>query len=197
MVSANTGFRMRIALTLLVLAFAARTVHAQAPGMTMSFDRPPPLPVLSAEDRQILEDGEVSDGQWIGGVAASIGLGFGIGQAIEGRWRDTGWIFTLGESASFVTMIVSLSAAIGECWDCSAAETHRQDQAADVFFGSLIVFAGLHIWEIGDAAIAPAEHNERYHAMRARHPEMYSVMPYVVPSRSGSGGGFAGVSLRF
>lgn len=179
-----------------VLAFAVRTAHAQAPGMTLSFNPPPP-PMMSAEDRQILDDGEISDGQWGAGVLASVALGFGTGQAIEGRWHDTGWIFTLGEGASMVAMIASLPTAIGECWDCSVADQHRQDRAADVFIGSLIVFTGLHIWEIGDAAIAPSDHNQRYHAVRARHPEMATVMPYVVPTLSGGGGGFAGVAVRF
>lgn len=173
----------------------ATAAHAQAPGMTMSFDqtRPPPL---SQEDRQILDDGEVSDGQWGGGVLASVALGFGTGQAVQGRWHDTGWIFTLGETASIVTFVVTLPSAFNDGF-ADGPRSHAQDRAAEVMIGSLIVFAGLHVWEVADAAVGPSVHNQRYRAALARHPELSTVMPYVVPTLSGGGGGVAGVTLRF
>jgi hypothetical protein len=195
MVAAIIAVHMRIALLVLALAFVGHTAHAQAPGATMSFD-PQPRPVLSAEDRQILEDGEVSGGQWGGGVVASVAFGFGIGQAVQGRWHDTGWIFTLGESLSIVAIIAELPATFSDCFDCGTSHQRDQDRAADIMIGSLIVFAGLHIWEIGDAAIGPSEQNARYHAFRARHPEMYSVEPFAARASSGTGG-VAGLTLRF
>jgi len=188
---------MRSFVVLFAVLVASSTAHAQAPGMTMSFEPSQPAPPMSQEERQILADGEISDGQWGGGVLASVALGFGTGQAVQGRWHDTGWIFTLGESASLVAMIVSMPAAFGDCFDCGPSHQHDQDRAADVLIGSFIVFAGLHIWEIGDAAIGPSEHNQRYRAVRARHPETYTVMPYVVPTHSGGSGGVAGLTLRF
>ena len=163
--------------------------------MTMSFDHPAVLP-MSPEEREILAEGEISDGQWGGGVLASLAFGFGTGQAIQGRWHDTGWIFTLGESASLVAMVAAMPAAFSECYDCGPSAQRDQDRATEVLIGSLLVFAGLHIWEIGDAAVGPSLHNERFHEARARHPESYAVLPYVVPSASGTGG-VAGLSLRF
>jgi len=195
MVAAISGFHMRTALILFALAFVGRTAHAQAPGMTMSFDQRP-QPVLSAEDRELLEAGEISDGQWGGGVLASVAFGFGTGQAIQGRWHDTGWIFTLGESLSFLAFVVELPTAFSDCFDCGPSHQHDQDRAADIMIGSLIVFAGLHIWEIGDAAVGPSAHNARYREMRARHPELYMVQPFAARASNGTGG-VAGLTLRF
>jgi hypothetical protein len=189
------GFHMRTALILFALVVVGGTARAQAPGMTMSFDQRQPPP-MSQEERQILDDGEISDGQWGGGVLASLAFGFGTGQAIQGRWHDTGWIFTLGESLSIVAIIAELPATFSDCFDCGTSHQRDQDRAADIMIGSLIVFAGLHIWEIGDAAIGPSEQNARYHAFRARHPEMYSVEPFAARASSGTGG-VAGLTLRF
>jgi hypothetical protein len=185
---------MRTLLILLALTFAARTARAQAPGMTMSYEQRT-APPMSPEDREILAEGKIDDGQWGGGVAASVLLGFGVGQAIEGRWHDTGWIFTLGETVSLGAVIFSIPAAFSDCYDCGPGH-NNQEQAADIMIGGMLVFAGLRIWEVGDAGLGPSLHNERFENARARHPETYAVLPYVVPTLSGTGG-VAGVSLRF
>ena len=62
--------------------------------------------------------------------------------------------------------------------------------------GGMLVFAGLRIWEVGDAALGPSLRNQRFDAVRARHPETYSVLPYVVPTLSGNGG-IAGIAMSF
>jgi hypothetical protein len=52
------------------------------------------------------------------------------------------------------------------------------------------------VWEVADAFIAPAIHNRRYRAVRARIDARYTrVTPYVAPSDGG--GGTAGIALRF
>src|SRR5687767_14647149 len=52
---------------------------------------------LSQDDHDLLMRGEISDGEHAAGAIASIFIGFGSGQAIQGRWSDKGWIFTLGD----------------------------------------------------------------------------------------------------
>ena len=49
-----------------------------------------------------MESSTMSQGQYVGGGIASIFLPFGIGQAIQGRYKETGWIFTVSELASNV-----------------------------------------------------------------------------------------------
>jgi hypothetical protein len=197
MPAAFHGPHMRTLLILLavtVIGGATRTARAQAPGMTMSYAQPV-APPMSPDDREILAEGAIDDGQWAGGVAASVLLGFGIGQGIEGRWHDTGWIFTLGETVSLGAVIFSIPAAFSDCYDCGPGH-NNQERAADIMIGGMLVFAGLRIWEVGDAALGPSMHNDRFNQARARHPETYAVLPYVVPTLSGTGG-IAGVSLHF
>jgi len=188
---------MRTLLILLAVSLAAHTAHAQAPGLTMSFDPGPPPAPMTAGDADLLETGEIGPGKWILGVGVATGMGFGLGQTAQGRWRETGWIFTVGESVSLTTFFLTLPALItSECADCY----HRSasDRAAYIAIGSLLAYAGFHAWEIGDALIAPVFHNRRYHDALARHPEatQIAVMPFLVPSDRGSGG-VAGLSLSF
>src|SRR6478735_7677733 len=54
---------------------------------------PPPqgyVPVqLSRDDAELLQKGEITDTQHAGGVVANVLFGFGVGQAIQGRYGDT------------------------------------------------------------------------------------------------------------
>src|SRR5690349_5932967 len=52
---------------------------------------------LTAEEYELLAEGEISEGAHYGGAALSFFFGLGAGQAVQGRWGETGWIFTLGE----------------------------------------------------------------------------------------------------
>ncbi|MEO8840806.1 MAG: hypothetical protein ABI591_08495 [Kofleriaceae bacterium] len=190
---------MRTLLILLAVSLAAHTAHAQAPGLTMSFDPGPPQAPMSAEDADLLETGEIGPGKWLLGVGVATGMGFGMGQTVQGRWRETGWIFTVGESLSLTALVLTIPALFsGDCYDCSQREHSESNRAAYIAIGSLIAYAGFHVWEIGDALIAPVAFNHRYHAALARHPEatQLAVTPFLVPSDRGSGG-VAGVALRF
>lgn len=51
-------------------------------------------------------------GIWAGGI-----FGFGIGQAIQGRYSESGWKWTLGEVATMGTMIAAASRACGDYTD--------------------------------------------------------------------------------
>jgi hypothetical protein len=193
---------MRTLVILLVVSLAAHTARAQAPGVTMSWDPgPPPAPIspMTVEDADVLETGEIGAGRWAIGVGVSAYVGFGLGQTVQGRWRDTGWIFTVGESLSLTAFVITLPALfVGDCYDCGSRHNASTDRAATIAIGSLLAYAGFHVWEIADAAIAPVFHNRRYRAALARHPEAtrMAVMPFLVPSDRGNGG-VAGLSLNF
>src|SRR5262245_33989991 len=59
---------------------------------------PPAQPiVISAEDQELLAEGEMPLVQHAGGGALAFFLGFGTGHILQGRWGETGWIFTLGD----------------------------------------------------------------------------------------------------
>src|SRR5207249_9637983 len=70
---------------------------------------------LSPADQELLADGEISDGAHVGGGLLAIFFGFGVGQAVQGRFGETGWIFLLGEGASFTALLVGLGDALQDC----------------------------------------------------------------------------------
>ncbi len=161
------------------------------PGQPQPYPYPPVQ--LTAEEHALLSEGEISLGAHAGGVAANWLLGFGIGQAIQGRWSDTGWMFTLGEAAGITLMVTG---ALRLCIDCAEGEN---EDAGVLLVGGLISYAVFHIWSIVDAATGPASHNRKVRALKQRigvpmHASQ-RVLPYASSTRDG--GGTVGLTLRF
>lgn len=147
-------------------------------------------PQLTLDERELLADGEISSGQVVMGVVLNGWLGFGLGQAVQGRWSDTGWIFTVGEP---LALTIALSTAIG----CDV-DGVCNDRERTVILGSLLGFFGLRLWSIVDAVTGPRAHNRRVRDLQMRMgmlPAEYSLVPYVMPVAEG--GATAGLSLRF
>jgi hypothetical protein len=155
----------------------------------------PPAP-LTAEEQRLLAEGEISLGQHAGGVAADWFFGFGLGQAIQGRWSDTGWIFTLGEAASFTLIIVGFTRIDFTC-DDTTSDPCSNDNAGVFIVGGLISYLGFHAWSIVDAAVGPARHNRKVRELKRRvglPVEAHRIIPYTLPSH---GGGTVGLTFRF
>lgn len=153
-----------------------RAVRAAAPHL-----RPPPQ--LTPEEAKLLARGEISSGTHVAGGLAAFFLGLGVGHGIQGRWDETGWIFTVGELASIAAIIVG----IGE----------GEDSALVV--GGAVGLVVFRVWEVVDAFAGPARHNRRLRELRMRlgyPPAPYAITPFVAPPRDGAGG-VAGVSVRF
>jgi hypothetical protein len=140
----------------------------------------------------------------LGGVVA-IFVGWGIGQAVEGRWHDTGWIFSLGESASLAAII---GGAIGivNCEGVDPAQTSctgGDAMSGGFLIGGLIALTGFRIWEVVDAFVGPSGHNERVHELRRRYGYRdynyaRNITPYMSRPQAASGDGMtAGLTLRF
>ncbi len=84
-------------------------------------------------------------------------LGLGVGQAIQGRWKSRGWIFTFGELAAF-GMIVAASAE-------SDLDENLVGALGVAGWGSLL---GLHVWEVADAIVVPGRYNRRVRDLRVK-----------------------------
>jgi hypothetical protein len=70
-------------------------------------------PQLTDDDRDVLARGEITNDQQIGGGVVALMFGFGTGQAVEGRWRDTGWMFTLGDTVAGAALMAGIISTIG------------------------------------------------------------------------------------
>ncbi|MBA3499447.1 MAG: hypothetical protein M4D80_38270 [Myxococcota bacterium] len=153
---------------------------------------------LTPEEHELLMDGEISSGQHIGGGVAALFLGFGVGQAVQGRWSDTGWIFTLGEAASFAVLIGGMVRTFDDC-QLDGQDNCDHSDGPPLMIAGLIGFTVFRIWEIVDAFGGPTDHNRRVRELKFRMGVPVRVgdrfMPYVNKTRDG--GGVAGLQLRF
>lgn len=163
----------------------------------------PPPAGLTPEEHRLLAEGEISDGAHVGGALLSIFIGFGSGQAVQGRWGDTGWIFTLGEIGAIALIIYGAEqAAAADCYDDPYCD---EDAGGGPIAIGLIGYLVLHVWEIVDAIGGPARHNRRVRALRMRMgypPAGYyygQIEPYVTPigKSDDDDGAIAGIRVRF
>jgi len=156
--------------------------------------QPPPYyqPVavqLTAGEHALLQKGEISDGAHIAGGAVALGLGFGLGQAVQGRWAEKGWLFTVGSAASVAAIVVGVSSLNSD-----------SDEVPALFIAGYLSFLVFHVWGTVDAFIEPPKHNRRVRELKMRlgMPGPYfgnRMIPYVNKTRDG--GGTAGLVLRF
>lgn len=158
-----------------------------------------PRPVqLTAEEAEILQRGPISDGAHIGGGLVSLFFGFGVGQAVQGRWSDTGWIFTVGELGSGALMIYGMTQLFEDCFGYEETSCDDNGGGTALVVGALAL-TGFRIWEVVDAFSGPSSHNARYKSVQMR---MNGFAPapqwglYLSPSMDRRAS-VAGLSLSF
>jgi len=158
---------------------------------------------ITPEEQELLAQGEISDGQHLGGAAVAFFFGFGAGQAVQGRWSDKGWIFTLGEVATITMMIYgAVNLVSNDCgyYDnyCDGYDTNNDDSAEAMLIVGALGFAAFRVWEVIDAIAGPSSHNARVRELRVRtgqYPRYYGLKPFVAPARDQ--GMTAGVTFSF
>lgn len=211
--------RSLIVALLVIVSGTASAQYAQPPGSypqqpqpyyPQPYYQPQPRPMqvqLTVDEQWLLSRGYISSGEHIGGGAVSLFVGFGVGQAVQGRWGQKGYIFTIGELASMgaiiygaVTLATACSDNFNDPYADSSCSSSRERRGGVFVVGGLIGISVFRIWEIVDAFAGPAEHNRKLHELKFRlgMPDSYvkNVKPYIVPSSDG-GGALAGVALKF
>lgn len=134
----------------------------------------PPALQLSTDDTAILARGEIDPDVHYGGIAANAIIGFGLGQAIQGRWLKDGWKFTAGMTAGMVLFFTGAD----------------RDSTAIVLVGGIGV-VGFYTWGLVDSIIGPQRHNRRWKELRRQLGlPITAVVPYVSSTT-------AGVVMRF
>lgn len=201
---------------LAALLVCSATAYAQ-PGASPPQPQPPPPPPgygvpppyqyqpgyaypaqLTPEEHELLLDGEISDGAHIGGGVAAIFVGFGVGQAIQGRWSERGWIFTLGEGASVAAIIAGAIKIADDCIGDVNGNCNEDDDGngTALLVGGLLGYTVFRVWDIIDAFSGPGEHNRRVRALKYRLgiPLRVGWKPYVNSTHDST---TAGLTLRF
>jgi len=138
-------------------------------------------PPLDDNDRAVLEHGEISDAQTAGGGIAAMFLGFGIGQAIQGRWLERGWMFTVADVGAGALETAGVIELFSRGCD------HRCDnRGVAMLAGAAAIALGSRILQSWDAFVAPSAHNRRVRELRARTGVTH-VVPYVTGNGIGIG----------
>jgi len=206
--------RLRVILTLGIVfsVFSASTADAQPGGQPYPYPQPQPqqprpapyygggygstpsLRLLTLEEREILWRGEISSGQVIGGGLLSAWLGFGLGHAVQGRYGDVGWKFTVGEVAALGAIVTGALRAS----ENDFRQGRHDNGGESLLIGGVIAFGVIRVWEVIDAFVGPTSYNRKYRAVRwkAYGPQAPRYGLYVTPGGS-RGGGQAGLTLRF
>jgi hypothetical protein len=143
---------------------------------------------LSTKDKRLLEIGRIEQIPYIaGGILGTI-PGFGIGHAIQGRWKDKGWIFTAGEAGGVgLMMAAGMSCMSGHSDMMSGGEEKACSSGNRAFAASgMLIYLGFKVWEIIDVWTAPPQHNIQYESIEERikdHKALsvnsYAILPMV------------------
>jgi hypothetical protein len=197
--------------TLLLISVLLASTAAQAqPGQTEPMPYEPQgyyaqQPVvqlqLTGEQADLLAQGEISIGRYITGGILAYGVGFGVGHAVQGRWSDQGWIFTVGESASMIAILYGLT-QVGHRhgFDEDPYQDNQRDRRGRNYaLAGIVGLVGFRIWEVVDAWAAPPFHNRKVRALKRQlglAPPVYGF--YLAPPQNPSAsGGVAGLSVSF
>lgn len=124
-------------------------------GAVFGAEKKPYVRPLNQRPVQQLPVNEVSKSDLWLGLGAGLILGFGSGQAIEKRWSEAGWPFTVVDGVSLAALLFTF----GDCLSCSSQENHRRNvvrtTGAILFWGSRLVQVGeLLIYGIGHGMFA-------------------------------------------
>ena len=183
--------RLALCSTFILAAVVPSSAVAQ-PGQWTPTQAPAPAVQLTPEEHEILQRGEISIGKRIGGGIVGTAVGYGIGHAVQGRWSETGWIFTLGEGTALTVFMVAFSSCIAADFEGRAHE----DRCAASLIGSGVALLGFRIWEIVDVWTGPSKHNRKVRELKQRtgqQPFRYGF--YAAPT--GTSSGVAGLTLQF
>ncbi|MBA3456160.1 MAG: hypothetical protein H0T42_23880 [Deltaproteobacteria bacterium] len=190
----------------LVFVLLGSTAAQAQPGQTEPVGYYVQQPVvqlqLSEEQHDLLARGEIPIGKYITGGILSYVVGFGVGHAVQGRWGEKGWIFTVGEAASMTAIIYGLL-QIDHRDDYRGSE-YEPDRTRDrrgqkIALAGLVGLAAFRVWGIVDAWVAPPRHNRKVRALKQQiglAPPTYGF--YLAPPQNPSASGaVAGLSLSF
>jgi hypothetical protein len=157
---------------------------------------------LTTREADILERGPIDTGPYVaGGVLGTLLLPFGIGQAVQGRYSDTGWIFTVGEVGS-VVLIFAGAGSTFYTYSATGGYTASYSSINALAIAGAIGLVGFRLAEIIDLWAGPPAHNRAYERAQQKQraalsvPRRVSFAPMAI-SPMGEAAPGASFTLRF
>ncbi len=199
--------------TIFILTLLYSTVALAQPGaVEPGEEAPPPPPAqdyapppqqpayaqpvqleLTEEQQDLLAQGEIPKGKWIAGGIVAYVVGFGIGHAVQDRYSERGWIFTVGEVGSLVSIVYGFSRLTRDI-------EGNWERGSGYILGGIVGMIGFRVWEVVDAWVAPPLHNKKVRGLRyslGLGPQLSVKGLYLAPPQTPGSGGVAGLALSF
>ncbi len=178
----------------LILIWVLLATHMS---LAQKTDNTPITNLLTSEDKKVLEIGPMGDTRYILGGILGTAPGFGIGHAIQGRWLDKGWIFTLGELITLTLFAGSTFGCIGEGL-FETSNDRNNDSNCNLAGIAYLGFLGFKGWEISDIWYQGYQHRKKFKNLNNKINRKdsnnlnYLFLPIVKADQYG-----LGLSVRF
>lgn len=132
------------------------------------------LMILMASQVIAFEQETTTEDRYIaGGVVGSV-IGLGIGQAINGNYTNSGWVFTLTEVPSLAMLIAG--AMIYHIGAPYMTYQQAKNLGTGLLIPGVLLFAGFRIWDIVDLWSMPYVGKPLQNTNVAKKkPEQYSL----------------------
>ena len=111
--------------------------------------------------------------RYIAGGILGTYVGFGLGHAVHGTWREIGWLFTYGELMAVGSITTGMVMTDGDLNQSELAET--------MVISGFLVWGGLRIWQTLDVWLRPII--KGYIGQPTSRP--IALMPWVGPDTQG------------
>ena len=92
---------------------------------------------------------------WLG-IPASVFVGYGLGHAVQKRYKDTGWIYTVVEGTGTLLVFLTLG-------DCASKDSSCQDQRQKTGDVGRVLWFGGRLVEAIDSSVWSYNYYQRTH----------------------------------
>lgn len=146
----------------------------------------PQAPATTEEDnifQQSTHQKTISNQDYIGGGLASLFIGFGAGHAIQGRYVESGWVFTVLDVTATASLLTGYFLARFD----GGFEFPPRGVFGYYFYGMAFLVGVLRIWQTKDAWILPNNY---------KIGKNIELSPNLYTTNAGDSLGF-GLSLKY
>ena len=150
-----------------------------------------PVAQPTADEKYILNRGEMSTTRYLGGALFGSVFGLGSGHFIQGRFLNKGMYFLFGEAAGASTVLIG---GIALCGIQGGKDSSNCQLIQNIGVG---IFVAAKAWEIFDLWVIPPIENSEYRELIKKYPDKKRVafQPFIFPTSSSSM--VAGLAMSF
>lgn len=127
---------------------------------------------LTDQEDAIKRDGPISKKAYVAGGITGTVLGFGSGHAIVGKYKEMGWLYTVGEVGFLGLLAVGRKKSITDTVESGLNGNYDGSNYALMLTGYVGFFA-TKLGEIFDIWNRPYEHNKSYEKIQKKYYDVF------------------------